>query len=110
MNDIRTRPVSIAHLVFGLIFLGAAGLWAVGAATEADTPDLAVLAPGILIAAGVVGLIAMVINARNARVQVQGEESPASDRTDTPPTADTTTDTTDTTDTDTVVIDGEDHR
>jgi hypothetical protein len=52
----------------------------------------------------------MVINARNARVQVQGEESPASDRTDTPPTADTTTDTTDTTDTDTVVIDGEDHR
>ena len=38
MNDIRTRPVSIAHLVFGLIFLGAAGLWAVGAATDADTP------------------------------------------------------------------------
>jgi hypothetical protein len=73
MNAIRTRPVSrpvsIAHLVFGLIFLGAAGLWAVGAATNADAPDLAVLAPAVLIAAGVVGLVAMVINARNARVR-----------------------------------------
>jgi heme A synthase len=87
MNDNRTRPVSIAHLVFGLIFLGAAGLWAVGAATDAETPDLAVLAPGVLIAAGVVGLVAMVINARNARVR--------------PDTTDST---------DTVVIDEEDHR
>jgi hypothetical protein len=68
MNDTRTRPVSITHLVFGLIFLGAAGLWALGAATGADTPDLALLAPGVLVAAGVVGLIAMVLNARNARV------------------------------------------
>jgi len=33
-----TRPLSIAHLVFGLIFLGAAVLWAVGAATGADAP------------------------------------------------------------------------
>jgi hypothetical protein len=71
MNDIRTRPVSITHLVFGLIFLGAAGLWAIGAATDADTPDLAVLAPAVLVTAGIVGLIAMVINARNARVHRQ---------------------------------------
>jgi hypothetical protein len=61
------RPVSIAHLVFGLIFLGAATLWAVGAATDADAPDLAVLAPAILIGAGAVGLVGIVINARNAR-------------------------------------------
>ena len=100
MNDIRTRPVSIAHLVFGLIFLGAAGLWAVGAATDADTPDLAVLAPAVLIAAGVVGLIAMVINARNARVQARDENS--HDRTASAYTDPETTDT--------VVIDEEDHR
>lgn len=61
------RPVSIAHLVFGLIFLGVATLWAIGAATDADAPDLAVLAPAILIGAGAVGLVGIVINARNAR-------------------------------------------
>ena len=58
------RPVSIAHLVFGLIFLGAAVLWAVGAATGADAPDLALMVPIILIGAGVIGLVAMVVNAR----------------------------------------------
>jgi hypothetical protein len=93
MNEIRTRPVSITHLVFGLIFLGAAGLWAIGAATDADTPDLAVLAPAVLVAAGVVGLIAMVINARNARIHHGYEINE-------PQLADN----------DTVVIDGEDHR
>jgi len=67
MNDIRTRPVSIAHLVFGLIFLGAAAVWAVGAATDADAPDLALLGPAVLIGAGAIGLVGIVINARNAR-------------------------------------------
>ena len=99
MNEIRTRPVSITHLVFGLIFLGAAGLWAVGAATDADTPDLAVLAPGVLVAAGVLGLVAMVINARNARVQVRTDES-----------TDTTYPDTTTESADTVVVDPEDNR
>jgi len=60
----NSRPVSIAHLVFGLIFLGAAVLWAVGAATGAEAPDLALMAPIILIGAGVIGLVAMVVNAR----------------------------------------------
>ena len=110
MNDNRTRPVSVTHLVFGLIFLGAAGLWAIGAATDADTPDLAVLAPAVLVAAGVVGLIAMVINARNARVH-RGTSRDNTEHgyadTDQPdnPLPDN-----DRTDNDTVVIDGEDHR
>jgi len=59
-----TRPLSIAHLVFGLIFLGAAALWAVGAATGADAPDLALMVPIILIGAGVIGLVGVVVNAR----------------------------------------------
>jgi len=58
------RPVSIAHLVFGLIFLGAAALWAIGAATGADAPDLALMVPIILIGAGVIGLVGVVVNAR----------------------------------------------
>lgn len=61
------RPLSIAHLVFGLIFVGVAALWAIGAATDADAPDIAAMAPAVLIGAGVVGLIGIVINARNAR-------------------------------------------
>jgi hypothetical protein len=63
----NTRPISVSHLVFGLIFLGASALWAIGAATDADAPDMAVLAPTVLIGAGVAGLIAIVVNARNAR-------------------------------------------
>lgn len=64
----NSRPVSVSHLVFGLIFLGGAAMWAVGAATDADAPDMAVIAPTVLIAAGVAGLIAIVFNARNARI------------------------------------------
>ncbi len=64
----NTRPISVSHLVFGLVFLGAAVLWAFGAATNADAPDLAVVAPAVLIGAGVAGLVAIVVNARNARV------------------------------------------
>jgi hypothetical protein len=95
MNDTRTRPVSVTHLVFGLIFLGAAGLWAIGAATGVDTPDLAVLAPAVLVAAGVLGLVAMVINARNARVDRRREErfGPAYAGTDNPDTDTAVTDT-----------------
>lgn len=95
MNDTHTRPVSVTHLVFGLIFLGAAGLWAVGAATGVDTPDLAVLAPAVLVAAGVLGLVAMVINARNARADRHREErvEPAYADTDSPVTDTAVTDT-----------------
>jgi hypothetical protein len=60
----NTRPVSIPHLVFGLIFLGAALVWAIGAGTDADAPDLALMAPAVLIGAGVVGLVGVVVNAR----------------------------------------------
>ena len=63
-----SRPVSIPHLVFALIFLGAAGLWAIGAGTDANTSDLAVLAPAVLIGAGVIGLVGIVVNARRRDV------------------------------------------
>ena len=76
----NTRPVSIAHLVFGLVFLGASVLWAVGAATNADAPDLALMAPIVLIGAGVVGLVGIVVNSRNARRR----DLPSDDATTTP--------------------------
>ena len=58
------RPLSIPHLVFGLVFLGASILWAIGAGTDAGAPDLALMAPAVLIVAGVIGLIGVVVNAR----------------------------------------------
>jgi hypothetical protein len=67
------RPVSIAHLVFGLIFLGGTLMWVIGAATDADAPDMAVLAPAVLIGAGVIGLIGILINARNARIHADAD-------------------------------------
>jgi hypothetical protein len=61
------KSVSITHLVFGLIFLGATALWVVGATTDIEAPALAVWGPVVLIGAGLVGLAATIFNARAAR-------------------------------------------
>jgi len=94
------RPISVSHLVFGLIFLGGAVLWAVGAATNADAPDVAAVAPAVLIGAGVAGLIAIVVNARNARIAAERALSPS-----TTDTAQADTEHTDTEHADTEVLD-----
>ena len=68
MNTTEThlrRPVSIPHLVFGLIFTGLAIVWAIGEATNADLPRTAIGFPAVLIGAGLVGLIGTLVNARN---------------------------------------------
>jgi hypothetical protein len=52
-------------------------LWAVGAATDADAPDVAAVAPAVLIGAGVAGLIAIVVNARNARIKAEKALGPS---------------------------------
>ena len=60
-----TRPVSIPHLVFGLIFTGGALVWLIGEATDADLPHSAIGFPAVLIGAGLAGLIGSLVNARN---------------------------------------------
>jgi hypothetical protein len=62
----NTRPVSITHLVFGLIALGIAAIWVVGETTDAEAPALAIWGPVVLIAAGAVGLAATVFNGRRS--------------------------------------------
>jgi hypothetical protein len=52
------HPVNIAHLVFGLVFLGIAGSWALGASGAVDPEDSAWLFPLILVIAGAAGLVA----------------------------------------------------
>ncbi len=56
--DTPTRPISIAHLVFGLVFAGIAIIWLVGELTDVEAPGFALWGPAVLIGAGVVGLIA----------------------------------------------------
>jgi hypothetical protein len=61
------RSVKVPHLVFGLLFLGVAGIWALGASDAISGEHLAVLGPAVLILAGVVGLAASLANGRNRR-------------------------------------------
>ena len=62
------RSVKVPHLVFGLLFLGVAGIWALGASDVDQRRDrLPVLGPALLIGAGVIGLVASLANGRNRR-------------------------------------------
>jgi hypothetical protein len=61
------RSVKVPHLVFGLLFLGIAGIWALGTSNVISGEHLAVLGPGVLIVAGVIGLAASLANGRNRR-------------------------------------------
>jgi hypothetical protein len=63
----RARPVSVTHLVLGLVFLGAAGLWLLAAPTGFSAPDLEISGPVVLILAGVIGLAASFANAHRRR-------------------------------------------
>jgi|1186.fasta_scaffold198550_2 hypothetical protein len=57
-----THPVNVVHLVFGLIFLGVAASWALQAG-DVVNPDANWFLPLVLIAAGVGGLVPVVVNA-----------------------------------------------
>ena len=72
MSDLNQPPpvdrsVKITHLVFGLLFLGVAVVWALVVGDVINEDELAVLAPAILIAAGVIGLAASLASGRNRR-------------------------------------------
>jgi len=53
----KTHPVNIAHLVFGLVFLGVAGVWALSASGTVEV-DPRWLLPLVLLVAGASGLVA----------------------------------------------------
>jgi hypothetical protein len=59
------RSVKVPHLVFGLFFLGVAGIWALVETDVINVDSLAVLGPAVLIVAGVIGLVASLANNRN---------------------------------------------
>jgi len=70
MSDLHPpaeRSVKIPHLVFGLLFLGVAGIWALVVTDVITENRLPVLAPAVLIVAGVIGLAASLASTRNRR-------------------------------------------
>ena len=72
--------VKVAHLVFALLFLGAAGIWALVETDVITAERLTVLAPALLIAAGVVGLAASLASSRNRRRRQTSQTSRTSRR------------------------------
>ena len=72
MSDLNQQPpadhsVKITHLVFGLLFLGVAVVWALVVGDVINEDELAVIAPAVLIAAGVIGLAASLASTRNRK-------------------------------------------
>src|SRR4051794_3839317 len=55
---VRRHDTDVTSLVFGLIFVGVAGLWLLGQSDVMDLPDLSVLGPALLVVAGFIGLAA----------------------------------------------------
>jgi cytochrome c oxidase subunit IV len=56
----KTHPISVSHLVFGVVFLGIAGVWALRQADVIDSGELQWTLPLILLIAGGAGLVASV--------------------------------------------------
>lgn len=86
MDDIRPTPpddrtVKVPHLVMGLLFAGAVAVWALVATDAVGADEVAFLAPGVLVAAGVLGLLASVLSGRDRRRRRSGTPAqPVSDR------------------------------
>lgn len=69
------HSVKIPQLIFGLLFLGIAGVWAL-VVTDVITEDrLPVIMPALLIGAGVIGLAASLASGRNRRQRQRQQDS-----------------------------------
>lgn len=85
--------VKVTHLVFALLFLGTAGIWALARTGVVTADRLTVVAPALLIAAGVIGLVASLASGRNRRRRPSSaplhhdpHDAATDDRDDTEPT------------------------
>ena len=67
------RSIKVPHLVFGMLFLGIFGIWALGVSDLISGEHLAVLGPAVLIIAGIAGLAASLASGRNRRQQAPAE-------------------------------------
>ena len=56
----KTHPVNVTHLVFGLVFLGLAGSWVLRTTGVVDAGSDRWILPAVLLLAGGAGLVASV--------------------------------------------------
>ncbi len=66
-NSQHTRPLNVSYLVVGLVFLGIAGSWALREAGVVDLSEFRWLFPAMLVAAGLVGVVAMTAKSLSRR-------------------------------------------
>ena len=67
MRRMKTHPLTVSYLVVGLVFLGLAGSWALREAGVVDLGEVRWLFPVTLVAAGLVGLVAMTVKGFSRR-------------------------------------------
>lgn len=65
----KTHPLNVSHLVFGLVFLGIAGSWALRASDLVGPGAVHWLLPLTLIVAGAAGLVAFAAKGLGRRDQ-----------------------------------------
>jgi len=73
------RTLKVPHLVFGLLFLGFAGLWALGESGAISGEGVTILGPAVLVLAGVVGLVASLAAGRNRHRRERAAHEVAAD-------------------------------
>jgi hypothetical protein len=64
---VRRHDTDVTSLVFGLIFLGLAAIWPLVHHDVIGWPGLGILAPILLIGAGLIGLVASITSSRRRR-------------------------------------------
>jgi hypothetical protein len=69
---VRRHETDVTSLVFGLVFLGVAALWALVQADLLSLPDASVLGPAVLVVAGLVGIAVTVRRGRRSGGQPPG--------------------------------------
>ena len=72
----NTHPLNVSYLVVGLVFLGIAGSWALREAGVVDLGEIRWLFPTMLVAAGLVGVVAMVGKGVSGREKPRDDELP----------------------------------
>lgn len=73
----RRHETDVTSLVFGLVFLGLAGLWALVQGKVLSLPDASVVGPALLVGAGVVGLVVTLSGSARSRRRTQQTERTA---------------------------------
>ncbi|HEX6874595.1 MAG TPA: hypothetical protein VF165_02965 [Nocardioidaceae bacterium] len=76
MSTPRTHPLNAGYLVIGLIFLGLAASWALRQAGVIDFAEVRWLLPLTLVAAGLVGIVAMTVKGLSRREADTLEDDP----------------------------------